>query len=95
LGIFSSAAVSLCIFGKRCGHTGLNSSAILIPSHGDGVRVGLNLEWKKGREKQNYINTINVRPNEFWNKKIYSQFSTATHHPAQGGAAALGEQQKK
>jgi len=42
-GIFSNAAESFRIFGNRCGHTGLYLSDILIPSQGDGVRVGLNL----------------------------------------------------
>lgn len=44
LGIFSNAAVSFNIFGSRCGHTGLNLSAILMPSHGSAARVGANLE---------------------------------------------------
>lgn len=46
-GIFSSAPVSFWMFGNRCGHTGLNLSAIRIPFHGDGARVGLNLKWEK------------------------------------------------
>lgn len=48
-GIFSNAPVSFCIFGSRCGHTGLNLSDIRIPSHGDGARVGLNLKLRKKR----------------------------------------------
>lgn len=43
-GIFSNAPVSFWMLGSRCGQTGLNLSAIRIPFHGDGARVGLNLK---------------------------------------------------
>lgn len=46
-GIFSNAPVSFCMLGNRCGHTGLNLSAMRTPFHGDGARVGLNLEIEK------------------------------------------------
>lgn len=46
-GILSNAPVSFWIFGKRCGHTGLYLSAIRIPFHGDGARVGPNLKINK------------------------------------------------
>lgn len=44
-GICSKAAVSFCIFGNLWGQTGLYLSEILIPSHGAGARVGLNLKY--------------------------------------------------
>lgn len=52
-GIFSNAPVSFWIFGNRCGHTGLNLSDMRTPSHGDGARVGLNLQKRKRRRKKN------------------------------------------
>lgn len=58
-GILSKAAVSLFTFGTRWGHTGLNLSAIRTPSHGEGVRVGLNLEREREREGKN----------EWWGKR--------------------------
>lgn len=51
-GIFSNAPVSFCMFGKRCGHTGLNLSDIRTPFHGDGARVGLNLYKRKWKEEK-------------------------------------------
>ena len=51
-GIFSNAPVSFWMFGKRCGHTGLNLSAIRIPFHGDSARVGLNLEKKHEKRRK-------------------------------------------
>lgn len=56
-GIFSNAPVSFCIFGNRCGHTGLNLSAIRTPFHGDGARVGLNLE-KEKKKFQTILNWV-------------------------------------
>lgn len=56
-GIFSKAPVSFCMFGKRCGHTGLNLSAIRIPFHGDGARVGLNLQVGKKEKTKRILNS--------------------------------------
>lgn len=68
LGIFSNAAVSFNIFGSRCGHTGLNLSAILIPSHGSAARVGANLErtiikWENYCLKKNSQHESNNKKN--------------------------------
>lgn len=42
-GIFLSASCSFWMLGSRCGHTALNLSDLRMPSHGEGVLVGLNL----------------------------------------------------
>lgn len=68
LGIFSNAAVSFNIFGSRCGHTGLNLSAILIPSQGSAARVGANLErtiikWENYCLKKNSQHESNNKKN--------------------------------
>lgn len=40
----SRAALSLRMSGSFCGQAGPAASEIRIPSHGEGVRVGLNLD---------------------------------------------------
>lgn len=54
-GILPRADVSFCMLGNRWGHTGLNLSDTRIPSHGDGVRVGLNLKWDEENKNGNII----------------------------------------
>lgn len=83
-GIFSNAPVSFCMFGNRCGHTGLNLSEMRIPFHGDGARVGLNLfveKREREREKNEKI-SVNTKLNHnfsLWNKQtnqLHIQYST-------------------